>query len=148
MNPSNATTASVQPYLMFNGRCEEALKFYEGAVGAKVMMTVPFKNSPVPPQQEMPAGYEEKIMHAELRIGESTIMASDGMCHGSATFDGFSLSLILATEEETDRAFNGLAEGGQVRMPLEKTFFSPRFGMLTDRFGVSWMVMLRPKSAA
>jgi PhnB protein len=148
MNPSTATTASVQPYLMFNGRCEEALRFYENALGAKTMMTVPFKNSPVPPQQDMPPGYEEKIMHAELRIGDSTINMSDGMCNGSAAFEGFSLSLIYATEAEADHAFNGLAQGGQIRMPLGQTFFSPRFGMLADRFGVSWMVMVRPKSAA
>jgi len=136
----------VQPYLSFNGRCEEAIAFYRKAVGAEVLMMMRFKESPEPPPPGMvPPGSENKIMHSSLRIGDSTVMATDGGCQGNASFQGFSLSLTVPSEAEADRVFAALAEGGEVRMPLTKTFFSPRFGMLADRFGVGWMVIVEHK---
>lgn len=134
------TNAVIQPYLFFGGRCEEALEFYRTAIGAQVDMLMHYKDSPdeVPPGMLAP-GYENKVMHAAFRIGESKLMASDG-CGEAQTFKSFSLSLTLKTEAEVDRAFTALAEGGEVQMPLTKTFWSPRFGMLTDRFGMGWMV--------
>lgn len=130
----------IQPYLFFGGRCEEALQFYVQAVGAEVEMMMRYNESPEPPPPGVvPDGYENKIMHAGLRIGESKIMASDG-CGETPGFRGFSLSITLASEAEADRIFNKLAEGGKVTMPMDKTFWSPRFGMLTDRFDVDWMV--------
>lgn len=131
----------VQSYLFFDGRCEEAISFYRKTLGAEVTMLMRFKDSPVPPQPGMvPPGAENKVMHASFRIGDTTVMASDGHCAGKPHFDGFSLSVTVANEAEADRVFAALADGGQVRMPLGKTFFSPRFGMLADRFGVGWMV--------
>ena len=130
----------VQPYIFFGGRCEEALEFYRTALGAQVDMLTRFKDSPEPlPADSVPPGHENKVMHASFSIGGSTLMASDG-CEEGPSFAGFSLSLTVPSEAEADRAFNALAEGGQVKMPLGKTFWSPRFGMLTDRFGVGWMV--------
>ena len=135
----------LQPYLFFDGRTEEAIEFYKRAVGANVAMLVRFKDSPDPPPPGMvPPGSENKVMHATLTIGESTVMASDGECGGKPSFQGFSLSLTVANEAEANRAFAALVDGGTVRMPLTKTFFSPRFGMLTDRFGVGWMVNVAP----
>jgi PhnB protein len=131
----------VQVYLFFNGRCEEALEFYKKAIDAEVLTLMRFKDSPEPPQPGMvPPGSEDKIMHASVRIGNSIAMASDGRCEGQPGFQGFALSLSLANEAETDRVFAALADGGQVQMPPTKTFWSPRFGMLSDRFGVGWMV--------
>jgi PhnB protein len=131
----------VQPYLFFDGRCEEAVEFYRGALGAEVQMLVRFKDSPEPDQ--LPPGTDpNKVMHCSLRVGEATVMASDGRCQGKPSFQGFSLSLDVPDEAEADRVFNALAEGGRVQMPLAKTFFSPRFGMVADRFGVSWMVIV------
>lgn len=130
----------VQPYLFFGGRCEEALTFYKSTVGAVVDLLMHHKDSPEPPPPgTLPPGYENKVMHATFHIGGSTLMASDG-CGESGGFNGFSLSLSFATEDEAKRAFNALAEGGQVTMPLMKTFWSPCFGMLTDRFGLGWLV--------
>jgi PhnB protein len=135
----------VQPYLFFDGRCEEAVEFYKKALGAKVEMLMRFKDSPEPPQPGMhPPGSENKVMHATLRIGETTVMASDGHCQGKPTFQGFSLSVTAANDAEAERLFGALGERGQVQMPLTKTFFSSRFGMLADRFGVSWMVIVAP----
>lgn len=131
----------IQPYLFFDGRCEEALEFYRRAIGAKIEMMMRFKDSPEPPQPGMIApGSENKIMHSAFRVGESAVMASDGSCNGKPDFQGFSLSLNLATAAEADRAFAALAEGGKVNMPLAQTFWSERFGMLVDRYGVAWMV--------
>ncbi len=131
----------VQPYLFFDGRCEEAIEFYKKAVGAEVLMLMRNKESPEPPPPGMlPPGSENKIMHASLRIGETEVMASDGRAMGKPEFRGIFLSLTAANEAEADRLFNALGEGGQVIMPIGKTFFSPRFGMVADRFGVSWMV--------
>lgn len=133
----------IQPYLSFNGRCEEAVDFYRKALGAEVLMLMRFKDSPEPAQPGMvPPGSENKVMHASFKIGETTLMASDGHCQGTTSFEGFSLSITAPNEAAADRVFAALSEGGQVRMPLGKTFFSPRFGMLVDRFGVSWMVIV------
>jgi PhnB protein len=135
----------VQPYLFFDGRCEEAVEFYKSALGAEVTMLMRFKDSPEPPSPGcVPPGAENKVMHASFRIGQTTVMASDGRCLGNPIFQGFSLSLAVPNEAEAERLFATLAEGGQVQMPLTKTFFSPRFGMVADRFGVSWMVIVAP----
>ena len=135
----------IQPYLFFDGRCEEALEFYRGAVGAEVTMLMRFKDSPEPPQPGMvPPGAEKKVMHASFRIGDSTVLASDGRSLGQPSFQGFSLSLTVSNEAEAERLFASLADGGQVQTPLTKTFFSPRFGMVADRFGVSWMIYVAP----
>ena len=131
----------IQPYLFFNGRCEEAIEFYRSALGAEVTMLMRYKDSPEPPPPgSVPPGWENKVMHANLRIGEATVMASDGNYSGQPDFQGVSLSITVPTVAAADRLFAALADGGQVQMPLTKTFWSPRFGMVTDRFGVGWMV--------
>jgi PhnB protein len=129
----------VEPYLDFEGRCEEALLFYKKALGADVMMLMRFKESPDPGMAA--AGAPDKILHSAFRIGETTVMASDGRCQGTPSFHGVSLSITVRDDREAERLFAPLAEGGQVQMPLEKTFFASRFGMVTDRFGVSWMII-------
>ena len=135
----------VQPYLFFNGRCEEAIDFYKKALGAEVLMLMRFKENPDQPGPEcVSPGLDDKVMHASLRIGDSEVMASDGMCTGNTAFQGVSLSLEVPSEAEADRLFYTLAEGGQVQMPIGRTFFSPRFGVVADRFGVSWMVVTTP----
>ena len=131
----------VQPYLFFNGRCEEALAFYGDAVGAKVEMLMRFKDSPEPPAPDCAPVSGDKVMHASFRIGDNVLMASDGQGDGTPEFKGASLSLTAADADEAQRRFAALAEGGQVIMPLGKTFFAPSFGMLVDRFGMSWMVL-------
>ena len=133
----------IQPYLFFDGRCEEALEFYQKAVGARIEMMMRFSESPEPTMHEVPG---DKIMHAGLYIGDSLIMASDGYCSGKEKFQGFSLALTVSDEAEADKVFAALTEGGSVQLPLTKTFFSPRFGMATDRFGVAWMIMVEKKS--
>jgi len=136
---------AIEPYLFFNGRCEEAVEFYKKALGAEVIMMMRFKESPEPhPHGMLPPGSENKIMHACLRIGDGSVMASDGRCKGQADFQGFSLSLTTANQAEAERKFAALADGGQVQMPLGKTFWSPCFGMVADRFGVGWMVSVAP----
>ena len=133
----------VQPYLFFDGRCEEAVEFYKKALGAKMEMFMRFKDSPEPPQPGMCApGSENKVMHASFRIGDTVVMASDGRCEGKPSFQGFSLSLTAANDAEAERLFAAVADGGQVQMPLAKTFFSSSFGMVADRFGVSWMIIV------
>jgi PhnB protein len=129
----------VQPYLFFEGRCEEALQYYSRHLGAKVEMLMRYKDSPEapPPGTSVPG---DKVMHASVRIGDTLLLASDGHCSGKAQFGGFSLSLTAADDAEAKRIFNALADGGQVRMPLTSTFFASSFGMLTDRYGVAWMV--------
>jgi PhnB protein len=135
----------VQPYLLFDGRCEEALEFYRSALGAEVTMLMRFKDNPEPNEQCMaPPGAENKVMHASFRIGDTEMMASDGQCSGRPTFQGFSLSVTARDEAHAERLFGALGNGGQVQVPLTKTFFSPRFGMVADRFGVSWMVYVAP----
>lgn len=144
-DPKTEKNVQIQPYLNFDGRCEEAIEFYRGALGAEVMFMMRYKEMPEPPQPGMvPAGSENKIMHSALRIGESTVLASDGRCQGQPRIQGVSLSLTVADEAEARRVFAALGEGGQVQMPVAKTFFSPAFGMLADRFGVSWMVYVAP----
>jgi len=131
----------IQPYLFFNGTCEQAVEFYRKALGAEVEMTMRFKDSPEPPPPgAVPPGFENKIMHTSFRIGQTTIMASDGCSTEKPNFEGFSLALSVPNEAEADRVFTALSAGGQVRMPLTKTFWSPRFGMLTDRSGIGWMI--------
>ena len=135
----------VQPYLFFDGRCEEAIEFYRTALGAEAEMLMRFKDSPEPPQPGMvPPGFENKVMHTSFRIGDTTVMASDGCCQGKPGFQGFSLSLTALNDAEAERLFGALAEGGQVQMPLTKTFFASRFGTVTDRFGVPWIIVVAP----
>ena len=132
----------VQPYLFFDGRCEEALEFYKKALGAEVKALLRFKDNPEPQPGMTPPGAENKVMHANFRIGDTDVLASDGRCLGQPKFQGFSLSLWTKTEAEADKKFAALADGGQVQMPLGKTFFSPRFGMVADKFGIGWMVLV------
>jgi len=135
----------IQPYLIFNGRCEEAVAFYRQTLGAEVEMLMRYTDSPEPlPPGMVPPGFENKIMHTSFRIGATSLMASDGCSPEPAKFEGFSLALSVATEAEADRAFAALADGGQVRMPLGKTFWSSRFGMVADKFGIGWMVSVAP----
>jgi len=134
----------VQAYLFFSGNCEEAVEFYRKALGAEVEMMMRFKDSPEPPPPGMvPPGYENKIMHTSFRVGQTVVMASDGCANDKSKFEGFSLSLSVSTEAEANRAFAALSQGGQVRMPLTKTFWSPCFGMLEDRFGLGWMISVQ-----
>jgi PhnB protein len=141
-----AQAMQVQAYLFFDGRCEEALEFYKGALGAKVEMMMRFKDNPEPQPGMCPPGSENKVMHSAFRIGETLVMASDGMAGGKPEFRGFSLSVNAMDEAEADRLFAALGKGGQVQMPMAKTFFSPRFGMVADQFGVSWMVIVLPQA--
>jgi len=130
----------VQPYLDFNGRCDEALEFYKRALGAKVEMLMRWKDSPdksmVTPQNA------DKVMHSQFQIGDTTVMASDGRSSGQPNFHCIMLSISANSEADADKLFAGLADGGQVQMPMGKTFFSPRFGMVADKFGVGWMVLV------
>jgi PhnB protein len=132
----------VQPYLFFDGRCEEAIEFYKKALGAEVKVLLRFKDNSEPQPGMTPPGSESKVMHANFRIGDTDVLASDGRCLGQPKFQGFSLSLWAKTEAEADQKFAALAQGGQVQMPLGKTFFSPRFGMVADKFGIGWMVLV------
>ncbi len=132
----------VEAYLFFEGRCEEALEFYRRALGAEVTMIMRYQESPDPAM--CPPGAADKIMHASVRIGNTTLMASDGRCEGPAAFQGFALALSLTDKAEAQRLFTALSEGGEVLMPLAETFFSPLFGMVADHFGVSWMINVAP----
>ena len=135
----------VQPYLFFDGRCEEALEFYRAALGAEVTMLMRYKDSPEPAKPGMlPPGAEAKVLHASFRVGQTTVLASDGHCAGRPSFQGFALSITVPDDGAAARVFVALAEGGQVQMPLSKTFFSSNFGMVADRFGVGWMVYVAP----
>jgi PhnB protein len=130
----------VQSYLFFDGRCEEAIDFYKKTLGAEVGMLMRWKDSP--DKSMCTPANENKVMHASLKIGESRVMASDGRNTGNPEFKGFALSVNAKDEADADRLFNSLSAGGKVMMPLGKTFFSPRFGMATDKFGVNWMVIV------
>jgi len=132
----------VEAYLMFDGRTDEALAFYRKALGAEVEMLMRFKESP--DQSMITPGSAEKVMHSQFRIGDTVLMASDGQCRAQSSFQGFTLALSVGDDAEAKRRFEALAEGGKVRMPLAKTFFSSSFGMVADRFGVAWMVLVRP----
>jgi len=133
----------VQPYLFFDGRCEEAIEFYKEKLGATVEMLMRFKDAP--DQSMIAPGSKDKVMHASLKIGDTTVMASDGHNSGNPVFQGFSLSLTVPNDADAETLFKALGEGGQVRMPMEKTFFASRFGMLADKFGVGWMIMAPAK---
>ena len=140
---SSGTT--IQPYVFFGGRCDEAIAFYKTALGATVDILMRYKESPQPtPPGMLAPGWEEKVMHSTLRVGGATLMASDGCSPDDGKVSGFKLALNVPTETEAKRAFNALAGGGTVEMPLTKTFWSPQFGMLTDRFGIAWMISVPP----
>jgi len=135
----------VAPYVYFGGSCAEAIEFYRKALGAEVIMQMPFKDAPpgaTPPG--MPSNWGEKVMHATVKIGDSHVLMSDG-CPDTKTMEGFSLSLTVPDANEAEKAFGALGKGGEIRMPLGKTFFSPAFGMLKDRFGVCWIVYVEQK---
>jgi PhnB protein len=131
----------VQPYLFFDGRCDEAIEFYRTALKADVQRMMRFKDNPEPQNSNAAPGSENKVMHASIKVGETIVMLSDGRNEGRPKFEGFSLTLDAATTEEAQQLFTALCEGGKVQMPLTKTFFSPLFGMVQDKFGVSWMVI-------
>jgi len=138
---------TIQPYLFFNGRCEEAIGFYQQALGAQVGMLIRFQDAPEKPPMPLPDGWGTKVMHAALHIRGAVMMASDGGCADAQNFNGFSLSINATDAADAKLMFDGLAAGGQVRMALGKTFFSPCFGMVADKFGVGWMIMVEPKQA-
>ena len=140
----NSSNVSIQPYLNFGGRCEEAVEFYRKALGAELRMMMRFKEAPEK-QSDLPECFQDKVMHASLQIGDTVLMASDGRCEGPQTFEGFSISITVADKAEAERVFAALSDGGLVTQPLEETFWSPSFGMLQDRFGVSWMVSVMHK---
>jgi PhnB protein len=133
----------VQPYIFFDGRCDEALKFYEKALGAKVDMLMRFQDAP--DQSMISPGSQDKVMHAAVHIGDTQVLMSDGRCLGKPSFQGFALTISAPDDAEGDRRFNALAEGGQVQMPMAETFFASRFGMVADKFGVGWMVLVEKK---
>jgi len=135
----------VQQYLFFDGKCEEAIEFYKNTLGAKVDMMMRFKDNPDPQPGSCPPGAENKVMHAAMHIGDTLVMASDGMAGGKPEFKGFSLSVDAQDEAEAKKLFSALGQGGQVQLPLTKTFFSPCFGMVADKFGVGWMVIVPGK---
>ncbi|MBK7998684.1 MAG: VOC family protein [Verrucomicrobia bacterium] len=142
---TNTDQRIVQTYLFFSGNCEQAVEFYKKALGAEVEMMMRYKDSPEPiPPERLTPGWENKVMHCSFRIGQSVVMASDGCGMEKGGFHGFSMSISVKTEAEADQAFAALADGGKVTMPLMKTFWCPRFGMLQDRFGVEWMVSVAP----
>lgn len=144
---NNINISNIEPYLFFEGRCEEAIEFYKKTLGAEVDMLMRFKDSPEPPPPGcVPPGSENKVMHASVRIGGRTVMMADGRCSGKPTFEGFTLTVTIPTEAEIDQRFAALSEGGRVMMPLSKTFFAKRFGMLHDKFGVGWMMIVRQES--
>lgn len=142
---SNQDSRVIQVYLFFTGRCAEAVEFYKKTLGAQVEMLMHFKDSPEPhPPGMLAPGWENKVMHCSFRIGQTVVMASDGCGTEKAGFEGFSMSLAVKTEADADNAFAALSDGGKVTMPLTKTFWSPRFGMLQDRFGIGWMISVAP----
>jgi PhnB protein len=134
----------VEPYLFFDGRCEQAVEFYQKTVGAKVVALIRYKENPEPKYN--PPGSDEKVMHGLMHIGDTPVMVSDGNCTGKPSFSGFSLTLNAKNPDEAKRLFAALSEGGKVEMPLGETFFAESFGMLADKFGVGWMVMAGPKN--
>ena len=141
------SSATVQPYIHFNGRCEEAIKYYQKTLGAEVLMEMRFKESPQPmPPGSLPPGFENKIMHAHIAFGQAHLLMTDGPSGdpSKTEFQGISLSLTVESEAEAKQYFESLAKDGKVQMPFAKTFFSPGFGMVIDRFGIKWMVYARP----
>jgi PhnB protein len=142
-NPSGGRGMFVQPYLFFEGRCEEAIAFYEKTLGAKVEAVMRFKEAP--DQSMISPGSGDKVMHGAIKIGDSTLLMSDGHNTGKSNFQGFALTIYPKDEAEADRLFGALGEGGEVRMPMDKTFFAKRFGMLADKFGMGWMIIVPAK---
>jgi PhnB protein len=134
---------AIEPYLFFEGRAEEAIDFYKSALGAKVVAVMRYKENPEP--QHNPPGSDEKVMHSLLRFGDAGVMISDGNCGGRPAFQGFALTLEASDEADAKRKFSALSQGGQVQMPLGETFFARSFGMVADKFGVSWMVIAGTK---
>ena len=134
---------TVQPYIFFDGKCEEALEFYKGAIGAKVDMMMRFKEAP--DQSQMQPNTGEKVMHAAFHVGTTQVLASDGHCAGKPSFQGFGLALNAKNDAEAEKLFTAVGKGGQVLEPLTKTFFASKFGMVTDKFGIMWMVMAEEK---
>jgi PhnB protein len=136
----------VKPYLFFNGQCEEAAAYYKEVFGAEVTFIMRFCDSPEPlPPGAVPPGSENKVMHMAMRVGGSEILASDGGCQTSARPEGFSLVYSVQSEHEAEKLFGLLGDGGRIEMPLGKTFFAPSFGIVSDRFGVSWMIIAEPE---
>jgi PhnB protein len=135
-------TMKIEPYLFFEGRAEEAIEFYKKAVSAEVVMMMRFKESPDTSGCPPGPGMGEKIMHATLSIGSTQVMMSDGRCESNPKFEGFALSISAANPAEAEKLYKALGDKGEIVMPLTKTFFSPAFGMLRDRFGVHWMVIV------
>ena len=131
-----------QIYLFFDGRTDEALDFYKKTLGIEVEMLMRFKDAPPEARQGCAPGSEDKVMHSCFRVGDQRMMASDGYAKGNPEFKGFSLSLSTKDEADAEKVFAALAQGGQVQQPLIKTFFSPKFGMVQDKFGLGWMVMV------
>jgi PhnB protein len=129
----------IQPYLFFEGRCDEAIEFYKSALGAQVIMRMTYKEGP---EGTCKPGLEDKVMHSAFRVGDAVVLASDGMASGEPKFQGVSLSLTVPDAATSERFFNALSDGGSVQLPLTQTFFSPSFGMVSDRFGVHWMLMV------
>ncbi len=136
----------VQSYLSFGGRCDEAIDFYKKALGAEVEMMMRFKDHPEPKPPQIGREMDDKIMHAQFKVGDTVVMATDGNCKGDEGFKGFSLALSVETPADAEKRFKALSDGGNVQMPLMQTFFSPCFGMVSDKFGVTWMVMATPAS--
>jgi PhnB protein len=130
----------VQPYVFFDGKCDEALEFYKRALGAKVTALMRWKEAP--DKSMITPGQENKVMHSEFQVGETVILASDGRGTDKPSFQGFALTITADNDADAKRMFNALGDGGQVQMPLEKTFFASLFGMVADKFGVGWMVMV------
>ena len=130
----------INAYVFFNGRCDEALRFYGEKLGAEVLFKMHYKDAPPDPQRPIPPGVEDKVMHASVKIGESIVMASDDCVSKDVTHAGFSLSLTADNLADGEKFYNALAEGGQVTMPWQATFWTKGFGMVTDRFGTPWMV--------
>lgn len=142
--PKDTIPPGIQPYLFFDGRCEEALNFYKTALGAEIIAVNRFKDAP--DSAGCPGASPDKIMHATVGIRGSIVLASDGQCTGKPTFNGFALSITARDVADAEKVFGALSQGGRVEMPLSQTFFSPRFGMLADKFGVFWMVYVAPAS--
>ena len=140
-------TSLVQSYLNFEGRCEEALRFYEGALGAKIETLMRFKDAPPMPEGDGPASPKDKVMHSAFRVGDTLLMATDGECSGKPAFTGVSLAYTVKDDAAAERSFNALADQGQVRQPLSATFFASQFGVVVDRFGVCWMILANPRGA-
>ena len=134
----------MQPYIFLDGRCEEAIEFYKTAIGAEVTAMMRFKDAPKEACEGLPPGSGDKVMHSALKVGDNTFMASDGRCTGNPEFKGFALSLMMTENDKAEQIFAALSAGGEVQMPMGKTFFAERFGMVADKFGVSWMVLAGP----